>query len=102
MAAVGWLVRSFVAGWLAGWLAWLLAGWLASWLAGLKMSFLLLQEPLTEEKCALHILVRGLVRVRLVAEASHVLRVLTIKGIVNHGAIGKVPFSISTPKEKVK
>ena len=57
---------------------------------------------MTEEKCSHHILVRGLVRVRLVAEAKHVLRFLTLKGIINHGAIGKIPGSISAHKEKVE
>lgn len=49
--------------------------------------FLLLQEVLTAEKCAQHIVVRGLVRVRCVQELDRVLHFMTRKGLINTGVL---------------
>ena len=56
------------------------------------------QEFLTPDKCAQHIIVRGLIRVLMVTEAKRVLFFLTKKGFVNHGILGNVPDVLSTPK----
>ena len=57
---------------------------------------------MTPEKCAHHIIIRGLVRVLMVAEVRRVLFYLTKKGVVNHGILGDVPKSLGIPKaEKV-
>ena len=58
----------------------------------------LVQEFLTPEKCAQHIIVRGLVRVLMVTEARRVLFFLTKKGFVNHGILGDVPKILTMPK----
>lgn len=55
------------------------------------------KEFLTPEKCAHHIIIRGLVRVLMVAEVRRILFFLTKKGIVNHGILGDVPKSLGIP-----
>lgn len=45
------------------------------------------QEILTAHKCALHIIVRGLVRVRCVQEMDRVLNFMTRKGLINTGVL---------------
>ncbi|XP_076850208.1 lysine-specific histone demethylase 2 [Brachyhypopomus gauderio] len=45
------------------------------------------KEPLTAQKCAPHVVVRGLVRVRCVQELDKVLHFMTRKGLVNTGAL---------------
>ena len=52
------------------------------------------QEFLTPEKCAHHIILRGLVRVLMVAEVRRVLFFLGKKGIVNHGILLDVPKTL--------
>lgn len=42
---------------------------------------------LTSQKCALHIIVRGLVRVRCVQEMDRVLNFMTRKGLINTGVL---------------
>lgn len=42
---------------------------------------------LTAQKCALHIIVRGLVRVRCVQEMDRVLHFMTRKGLINTGVL---------------
>lgn len=42
---------------------------------------------LTPQKCALHIIVRGLVRVRCVQEMDRVLHFMTRKGLINTGVL---------------
>uniref|UniRef100_A0A8C4F6C0 CW-type domain-containing protein n=1 Tax=Dicentrarchus labrax TaxID=13489 RepID=A0A8C4F6C0_DICLA len=44
-------------------------------------------EVLTSQKCALHIIVRGLVRVRCVQEMDRVLHFMTRKGLINTGVL---------------
>uniref|UniRef100_A0AAX7TPT7 CW-type domain-containing protein n=1 Tax=Astatotilapia calliptera TaxID=8154 RepID=A0AAX7TPT7_ASTCA len=44
-------------------------------------------EVLTSEKCAQHIIVRGLVRVRCVQELDRVLHFMTRKGLINTGVL---------------
>uniref|UniRef100_A0A4W6DTZ3 Lysine demethylase 1B n=1 Tax=Lates calcarifer TaxID=8187 RepID=A0A4W6DTZ3_LATCA len=44
-------------------------------------------EMLTSQKCALHIIVRGLVRVRCVQEMDRVLNFMTRKGLINTGVL---------------
>uniref|UniRef100_A0A665TJ37 CW-type domain-containing protein n=1 Tax=Echeneis naucrates TaxID=173247 RepID=A0A665TJ37_ECHNA len=44
-------------------------------------------EMLTAQKCALHIIVRGLVRVRCVQEMDRVLNFMTRKGLINTGVL---------------
>uniref|UniRef100_A0A7N8X675 Lysine demethylase 1B n=1 Tax=Mastacembelus armatus TaxID=205130 RepID=A0A7N8X675_9TELE len=44
-------------------------------------------EVLTSQKCALHIIVRGLVRVRCVQELDRVLNFMTRKGLINTGVL---------------
>ncbi|CAH3162092.1 unnamed protein product [Pocillopora meandrina] len=56
------------------------------------------KEFLTPDRCAQHIIVRGLIRVLMVTEAKRVLFFLTKKGFVNHGILGDVPDVLSTPK----
>lgn len=46
-----------------------------------------LKEVLTSQKCALHIIVRGLVRVRCVQEMDRVLHFMTRKGLINTGVL---------------
>lgn len=46
-----------------------------------------LKEVLTSEKCAQHIIVRGLVRVRCVQELDRVLHFMTRKGLINTGVL---------------
>uniref|UniRef100_A0A3P8QXW3 Lysine demethylase 1B n=1 Tax=Astatotilapia calliptera TaxID=8154 RepID=A0A3P8QXW3_ASTCA len=53
---------------------------LASWHKNCK-------EVLTSEKCAQHIIVRGLVRVRCVQELDRVLHFMTRKGLINTGVL---------------
>uniref|UniRef100_A0AAQ5WY96 [histone-H3]-N(6),N(6)-dimethyl-L-lysine(4) FAD-dependent demethylase n=1 Tax=Amphiprion ocellaris TaxID=80972 RepID=A0AAQ5WY96_AMPOC len=53
---------------------------LASWHKNCK-------EVLTSQKCALHIIVRGLVRVRCVQEMDRVLHFMTRKGLINTGVL---------------
>uniref|UniRef100_A0A3B4Z7Y7 [histone-H3]-N(6),N(6)-dimethyl-L-lysine(4) FAD-dependent demethylase n=1 Tax=Stegastes partitus TaxID=144197 RepID=A0A3B4Z7Y7_9TELE len=53
---------------------------LASWHKNCK-------EVLTAQKCALHIIVRGLVRVRCVQEMDRVLHFMTRKGLINTGVL---------------
>ncbi|KAG2467182.1 KDM1B demethylase, partial [Polypterus senegalus] len=53
---------------------------LASWYRNCK-------EVLTPEKCAPHIIVRGLVRVRCVQEMERILHFMTRKGLVNTGIL---------------
>ncbi|XP_061903318.1 lysine-specific histone demethylase 2 isoform X1 [Entelurus aequoreus] len=53
---------------------------LASWHKNCK-------EVLTAQKCALHIIVRGLVRVRCVQEMERVLQFMTRKGLINTGVL---------------
>uniref|UniRef100_A0A3Q1EZ62 [histone-H3]-N(6),N(6)-dimethyl-L-lysine(4) FAD-dependent demethylase n=1 Tax=Acanthochromis polyacanthus TaxID=80966 RepID=A0A3Q1EZ62_9TELE len=53
---------------------------LASWHQNCK-------EVLTSQKCALHIIVRGLVRVRCVQEMDRVLYFMTRKGLINTGVL---------------
>uniref|UniRef100_A0A673AWT9 [histone-H3]-N(6),N(6)-dimethyl-L-lysine(4) FAD-dependent demethylase n=1 Tax=Sphaeramia orbicularis TaxID=375764 RepID=A0A673AWT9_9TELE len=53
---------------------------LASWHRNCK-------EVLTSQKCALHIIVRGLVRVRCVQEMDRVLHFMTRKGLINTGVL---------------
>uniref|UniRef100_A0A4W6DU99 [histone-H3]-N(6),N(6)-dimethyl-L-lysine(4) FAD-dependent demethylase n=1 Tax=Lates calcarifer TaxID=8187 RepID=A0A4W6DU99_LATCA len=53
---------------------------LASWHKNCK-------EMLTSQKCALHIIVRGLVRVRCVQEMDRVLNFMTRKGLINTGVL---------------
>uniref|UniRef100_A0A3Q3R0G8 [histone-H3]-N(6),N(6)-dimethyl-L-lysine(4) FAD-dependent demethylase n=1 Tax=Monopterus albus TaxID=43700 RepID=A0A3Q3R0G8_MONAL len=53
---------------------------LASWHKNCK-------EVLTAQKCALHIIVRGLVRVRCVQEMDRVLNFMTRKGLINTGVL---------------
>ena len=61
------------------------------------------QEFLTPEKCAQHIIVRGLVRVLMVSEVGRILYFLSKQGFVNHGILSDVPRSLGTPKDsKVK
>ncbi|CAL9690747.1 unnamed protein product [Knipowitschia caucasica] len=50
------------------------------------------KEVLTSEKCALHVIVRGLVRIRCVQEMDRVLQFMTRKGLINTGAL-----SVSRP-----
>ncbi|KAK3526362.1 hypothetical protein QTP70_025155 [Hemibagrus guttatus] len=45
------------------------------------------KEALTPQKCAPHVIVRGLVRVRCVQELNRVLRFMTRKGLINTGAL---------------
>uniref|UniRef100_A0A672IU22 [histone-H3]-N(6),N(6)-dimethyl-L-lysine(4) FAD-dependent demethylase n=1 Tax=Salarias fasciatus TaxID=181472 RepID=A0A672IU22_SALFA len=45
------------------------------------------EEVLTSQKCALHIIVRGLVRVRCVQEMDRVLHFMTRKGLINTGVL---------------
>lgn len=45
------------------------------------------QEVLTPQKCALNIIVRGLVRVRCVQEMDRVLHFMTRKGLINTGVL---------------
>ena len=47
----------------------------------------LIQEVLTPQKCASHVIVRGLVRVRCVQELDQVLRFMTRKGLINTGVL---------------
>lgn len=56
------------------------------------------QEYLTPEKCAHHIIIRGLVRVLMVTEVRRILFFLTKKGVVNHGILGNVPKSLTIAK----
>ncbi|XP_028673398.1 lysine-specific histone demethylase 2 isoform X3 [Erpetoichthys calabaricus] len=66
---------------------------LASWFRNCK-------EVLTPEKCAPHIIVRGLVRVRCVQEMERILHFMTRKGLVNTGILSvKHPL---LPKEYTK
>uniref|UniRef100_A0A3B4AIG2 [histone-H3]-N(6),N(6)-dimethyl-L-lysine(4) FAD-dependent demethylase n=1 Tax=Periophthalmus magnuspinnatus TaxID=409849 RepID=A0A3B4AIG2_9GOBI len=58
---------------------------LASWHRNCK-------EVLTSEKCALHVIVRGLVRIRCVQEMDRVLHFMTRKGLINTGVL-----SVSRP-----
>ena len=58
-----------------------------------------LQEFLTPEKCAEHIIVRGLVRVLMVVVVQRVMYYLTKRGFVNHGILSNVPRSLTSPKE---
>ena len=58
------------------------------------------QEYLTPEKCAHHIIIRGLVRVLMVTEVRRILFFLTKKGVVNHGILGNVPKSLTIAKAK--
>lgn len=61
------------------------------------------QEFLTPEKCAQHIIIRGLVRVLMVSEVRRILYFLSKKGFVNHGILFDVPRSLGFPKDsKVK
>uniref|UniRef100_A0A8C5E8Z6 [histone-H3]-N(6),N(6)-dimethyl-L-lysine(4) FAD-dependent demethylase n=1 Tax=Gouania willdenowi TaxID=441366 RepID=A0A8C5E8Z6_GOUWI len=53
---------------------------LASWHKNCK-------EVLTSQKCSLHIIVRGLVRVRCVHEMDRVLHFMTRKGLINTGVL---------------
>ena len=57
------------------------------------------QEFLTPEKCAHHIILRGLVRVLMVAEVRRVLFFLGKKGIVNHGILPDVPKTLSSTQD---
>ena len=45
------------------------------------------KEVLTPQKCAPHIVVRGLVRVRCVQEMDRVLHFMTRKGLINTGVL---------------
>lgn len=45
------------------------------------------QEVLTPQKCALNIIVRGLVRVCCVQEMDRVLNFMTRKGLINTGVL---------------
>ncbi|CAG6021274.1 unnamed protein product, partial [Menidia menidia] len=45
------------------------------------------EEVLTAQRCAQHIVVRGLVRVRCVQELDRVLRFMTKKGLINTGVL---------------
>lgn len=45
------------------------------------------QEVLTPQKCAPHVIVRGLVRIRCVQELERVLYFMTRKGLINTGAL---------------
>lgn len=47
----------------------------------------LFQEALTPQKCAPHVIVRGLVRVRCVQELDRILHFMTRKGLINTGAL---------------
>ncbi|KAG7273586.1 hypothetical protein CRUP_019832 [Coryphaenoides rupestris] len=47
------------------------------------------KEVLTPQKCAPHIMVRGLVRVRCVQELDRVLHFMTRKGLINTGVLAK-------------
>lgn len=49
--------------------------------------FFFLKEVLTAQKCAQHIIVRGLVRVRCVQEMERVLNFMTRKGLINTGVL---------------
>ena len=63
----------------------------------------LTQEFLTPEACANNIIVRGLVRVLMVAEIRRVLLFLTKKGFINHGILPGVPRSLAALQDvKVK
>lgn len=53
----------------------------------LKKIFFFLKEVLTSQKCAQHIIVRGLVRVRCVQEMDRVLHFMTRKGLINTGVL---------------
>lgn len=46
-----------------------------------------MQEVLTAETCAHHVVVRGLVRVRCVQELDRVLHFMTRKGLINTGVL---------------
>lgn len=46
-----------------------------------------MQEVLTAERCAHHVMVRGLVRVRCVQELDRVLHFMTRKGLINTGVL---------------
>lgn len=58
------------------------------------------KEFLTPEKCANHIIIRGLVRVLMVSEVRRILFFLTKNGFVNHGILRDVPKSLTVPKDK--
>lgn len=45
------------------------------------------KEVLTSQKCALNIIVHGLVRVRCVQELDRVLHFMTRKGLINTGVL---------------
>uniref|UniRef100_A0A8D0AKV4 Lysine demethylase 1B n=1 Tax=Sander lucioperca TaxID=283035 RepID=A0A8D0AKV4_SANLU len=61
---------------------------LASWHKNCK-------ELLTSQKCAMHIIVRGLVRVRCVQEMDRVLHFMIRKGLINTGVLAvKQPLNI--------
>lgn len=45
------------------------------------------QEVLTLQKCAPHVVVRGLVRIRCVQELDRVLYFMSRKGLINTGAL---------------
>ncbi|XP_068737832.1 lysine-specific histone demethylase 2-like isoform X5 [Montipora capricornis] len=57
------------------------------------------KEFLTPERCAYHIILRGLVRVLMVAEVKRVLFFLAKKGFVNHGILPDVPKSLRTTQD---
>lgn len=59
------------------------------------------KEFLTPEKCAHHIIIRGLIRVLLAREVKRILLFLTKNGFVNHGILRDVPRNLPTiPKDK--
>lgn len=54
---------------------------------GFVNKFFPLKEVLTPQKCAQHVIVRGLVRVRCVQEMERVLNFMTRKGLINTGVL---------------
>ncbi|KAJ1200991.1 hypothetical protein NDU88_004809 [Pleurodeles waltl] len=57
------------------------------------------KEPLTRHKCAPHINVRGLVRIRCVQELDKILHFMTRKGLVNTGILSISPGEHLLPKD---
>lgn len=82
--------------------AWSLLKYLLIYLGNYQKLCSYSQEFLTPEKCAYHIILRGLVRVLMVAEVRRVLFFLGKKGIVNHAILPNVPKALrSTQDSKV-
>ena len=70
------------------------------WFYPSNCQLIFLKEILTLDKCVIHLILRGLVRIALIPRLQKILEFFTIKGYVNYGILRNSPQSclpVSSP-----